>query len=138
MTISHIAPTGYRGYIASRPILGHRTPQQVQNLVVRDFAAKHGLPFLLSATEYTMAGCFLVLEGVLNEIETLDGMIIYRLFMLPSDDCRRRHVYERILSAGATLYAAVEGDRITNTADIERVEDIWQVMKTMKHCPQTV
>lgn len=129
---------GYRGYIASRPILGNRTPQQVQNLVVRDFAAKQELPFLLSATEYTMPGCFLVLEGVLNEIKSLDGMIIYSLFMLPTDEDRRRNVYDRVLSAGATLYAAVEGDRVSNTVDIERVEDIWQVMKIMKHCPETV
>ena len=31
------ARTGYRGYIGSRPVLGNRTPQAVQNLVIRDY-----------------------------------------------------------------------------------------------------
>ena len=41
---------GYRGYITSRPFLGERAPQHIQNLVIRDYAAKHGLDYLLSVT----------------------------------------------------------------------------------------
>ena len=41
---------GYRGYIGSRPVRGERTPQQVQNLVIRDYAQRNGIAFKLSAT----------------------------------------------------------------------------------------
>ena len=58
---------GYRGYIASRPVRGTSTPQHVQNLVIRDYAARSGLDFKLSATEYAMDGCYLMLEAVLDE-----------------------------------------------------------------------
>jgi sporadic carbohydrate cluster protein (TIGR04323 family) len=46
---------GHRGYIASRPVRGQDWPQHVQNLVVRDYAQRNGLHYLLSATEYAMA-----------------------------------------------------------------------------------
>ena len=54
---------GYRGYIASRPVRGLAQPQHVQNLVVRDYASRAKLPYLLSATEYAMPGCYMVLES---------------------------------------------------------------------------
>ena len=32
-----------RGYIFSRPFMGERVPQHVQNLVIRDYCEKNGL-----------------------------------------------------------------------------------------------
>ncbi|MDA8019462.1 MAG: sporadic carbohydrate cluster protein, TIGR04323 family [Thermoanaerobaculia bacterium] len=115
---------GYRGYIASRPILGHRTPQHVQNLVIRNFTSRHGLAYRLSAAEYAMPGCYLMLEDVLQELEHLDGMIAYSLFMLPRDAARRRAIWHRILDQGTVFYAAVEELRLANEADIERLETL--------------
>src|SRR5271156_6802343 len=66
---------GYRGYIASRPVRGLAQPQHVQNLVVRDYASRTKLPYLLSATEYAMPGCYMVLESVLAELAHVEGVI---------------------------------------------------------------
>src|SRR5260221_12081647 len=106
--------TGHRGYIASRPILGSRVPQAVQNLVIRDYAGRNGLDYRLSATEYAMPGCFMVLNTVLDELPQLKGMIVYSLFMLPAERARRTAVYRRILDAGAELHAAIEALRLEN------------------------
>ncbi len=57
---------GHRGYIASRPVRGQEWPQHVQNLVVRDYAQRNGLHYLLSATEYAMDACYMNLETVLG------------------------------------------------------------------------
>jgi sporadic carbohydrate cluster protein (TIGR04323 family) len=115
---------GHRGYIASRPVRGQLMPQQVQNLVVRDYARRKGLTYKLSATEYGMPGCYMMLETVLNELDSLEGVILFSLFMLPARPERRRAIYDRVLGAGASLHAALEDLAVTSEADVARVEDI--------------
>jgi sporadic carbohydrate cluster protein (TIGR04323 family) len=115
---------GYRGYVFSRPVDSHRVPQHIQNLVIRDYAARRKLHYLLSATEYAMADCYLVLEQVLAELATLDGVILYTMFMLPSEPERRARIYRRVLETGCSLHAAVEGFILEDEADIERWENV--------------
>lgn len=118
---------GYRGYIGCRPIAGHRVPQHVQNLVVRDYAARRGLRYRLSAAEYVMPGCYLMLEQLLAELRELDGIIAYSLFMLPPRASRRHDLWRRLLAAGASLHAAVEDQVVASAADVERLETLLQV-----------
>jgi len=120
-------PRGYRGYIGSRPIFGQRTAQHVQNLVVRDYAQSHKLLLKLSATEYTMPGCYMMLLQVLGELPKLDGIIAFSLFMLPHRRERRRAVYEQILGQGKTLHFALEALQVADFEEAARVEDIWLV-----------
>ncbi len=118
---------GYRGYIGSRPLRGHRVPQHVQNLVIRDYARRHGLRFLLSATEYAMPGCYLMLDDVLAGLDRLDGVIAYSLFMLPRRPPRRAAIYRRVLDCGRVLHFAVEGIVIAGAADVPAVEDMMRI-----------
>lgn len=118
------AHKGYRGYVFSRPVDSQRVPQHIQNLVIRDYAARRKLHYLLSATEYAMPDCYLILEQVLSDLPALDGIILYTMFMLPSDAGRRDAIYRRLLEAGGRLHAAVEGFALENEADIERWENI--------------
>ena len=129
---------GYRGYIASRPIGGNRTPQHVQNLVVRDYANRRDLPFILSATEFAIPGCYVVLEGVMQDLDSLAGVILYSLFMLPDDVVHRQAIYDRIVRSDATLFAAVEDYQIRSRADVSRVEEIWLISETLKQCPTVI
>jgi sporadic carbohydrate cluster protein (TIGR04323 family) len=115
---------GYRGYVFSRAVDNHRVPQHIQNLVIRDYAARRKLHYLLSATEYAMPGCYLILEQVLDELATVDGVILYSMFMLPDGVERRDRIYRRLLQAGCRLHAAVEGFVLEEEADIERWENV--------------
>ncbi len=115
---------GHRGYIASRPVRGLMQPQSVQNLVIRDYAARRGLAYRLSAAEYAMPGSYLVLESVLDELATLEGVIMYSLFMLPSRSERRHRVYRRVLDAGCTLHGAIEDMAIADEDGVARAEDL--------------
>jgi sporadic carbohydrate cluster protein (TIGR04323 family) len=115
---------GYRGYVFSRSVDSHRVPQHIQNLVIRDYAARRKLHYLLSATEYAMPGCYLILEQVLADLAALDGVILYTMFMLPSDAEQRRPIYRRLLDAGCRLHAAVEGFVLEGEDDIERWENV--------------
>jgi sporadic carbohydrate cluster protein (TIGR04323 family) len=115
---------GYRGYVFSRPVDNHRVPQHIQNLVIRDYATRRKLHYLLSATEYAMPDCYLVLEQVLADLAALDGVILYTMFMLPSAPEQRSLIYRRLLKAGCRLHAAVEGFVLESEADIERWENV--------------
>jgi sporadic carbohydrate cluster protein (TIGR04323 family) len=126
---------GIRGYIFSRPFLGERVPQHVQNIVIRDFCQKNQLHYLLSATEYAMEGSFLMLEEVLNDLSNIDGIIPYSLFQLPEFPKSRERIYERILEKGSVMYFAVEGLSFSSENDLERLENIWRVRSVLKDCP---
>ena len=123
-----------RGYIFSRPFLGERVPQHVQNLVIRDYCNKQNLQYLLSATEYAMANSHLILQQVLEELSILDGIVFYSLFLLPEDKTERDRVINFILKKEKTIYFAVEGLIMNNKTEHERIENIWQVKKVLPNC----
>ena len=64
-----------RGYIFSRPFMGERVPQSVQNIVIRDYCQKNNLHYLLSHVEYAMPSSSLMLEQALEELDLNDGII---------------------------------------------------------------
>lgn len=133
-----MAEKGFRGYIASRPIQGERSPQHVQNLVVRDYARRKGLTFLLSATEYAMPESFLILEQLLEQIDELDGIVAYSMFMLPEDDDLRRRILHRIVDAGKALHGALESIRVSDRAELADLEDLWTARRILPYCPKIV
>jgi len=117
---------GYRGYVFSRAVEGHRAPQHIQNLVIREYAARRKLQYLLSATEYAMPGSYLILEQVLDDLESVDGIILYSMFMLPPAADARQQIYGRLLDCGRSMHAAVEGFVLEDEADAERWENVLQ------------
>ena len=121
--------SGHRGYIGARPLNGNRTPQHVQNIVIRDYARRKNLQYLLSAVEHIMPGSYMILEDLLDELPKLNGIICYSIFMLPPDETRRREIYDRILREGCELHAAVEEIALASASDIQAIEDILMVQK---------
>ncbi len=129
---------GVKGYICSRPFLGERVPQHVQNLVIRDYCQRNGLEYLLSATEYAMPGCFMILNQLIDEISDVAGIVAYSLFMMPEKTPQREHIFCSILNAGRSLHFAMEGLKVSNAETLARVEDIWRVRLTIPNCPRTL
>ena len=125
-----------RGYIFSRSFMGERVPQHVQNLVVRDYCERNSLHFLLSAVEYAMPGCHLVLEQVLGKLTEVSGLVFYSLFQLPEENSRRQCIYEQILSQQKDLHFAVEGLRANTQKECERIEILWRTRLTLPQCTQ--
>jgi len=124
----------YRGYIFSRSFMGERAPQHVQNIILRDYCARNQLHYLLSATEYAMVNCHLILEQILDELADIDGIVAYSLFQMPILEPQRLRVYERVLAQGKEIHFAVEGLSLTTRRDILRLEDIWLVRDTLPDC----
>ena len=123
-----------RGYIFSRPFMGERVPQHVQNLVIRDYCQKHELQYLLSAVEYAMLESHLVIEQVLDELlKSIDGIVMYSIFQLPEKRKQRNQIYNRILESKGILHLAVEGLQIENERQKDRLEEIWLVRQSLPH-----
>ncbi|MCW7462993.1 LIC12192 family sporadic carbohydrate cluster protein [Leptospira limi] len=123
-----------RGYIFSRPFLGERVPQHVQNIVIRDYCKKFNFQYLLSATEYAMENSFLMMEETLNELKHIDGIVAYSMYQLPSDTEKRSAIYKRVLSEGKSLHFAVEGISLYDEVSCKRIEDIWKIRLTLPNC----
>lgn len=115
--------------------MGERTPQHVQNLVVRDYARRRGLTYLLSATEWAMADCYMVLEEVLADLPKLDGIIAYSLFMLPAKRAARERIWQQVLGTGKAFHAAVEGLAVHSAGDVTRIENIFLARAVLPLCP---
>ena len=125
--MSSMIREGYRGYVTSRSFFGERAPQHVQNIVIRDYCRRRGFRYLLSATEYAMEDCYLMLQGALDELTSIEGIVLYSLFLLPPRAEARLAIYDRVFAAGASLHGAVESLGIAAREDAKRFEDIWAV-----------
>ena len=123
-----------RGYIFSRPFMGERVPQHIQNLVIRDYCDRHNLHYLLSATEYAMTGSHLILEQVINELPDLDGVVAYSLFQLPEDPLQRQLIYDKTIELNKRFYFAVEGLQMGNSNERDRIETLWRIRQTLPNC----
>ena len=123
-----------RGYIFSRTFMGERVPQHVQNIVIREYCERIKLQYLLSATEYAMKGCHLILEQVLGELTEISGLVMYSVFQLPEGNAQRKVVYFKILNQKKTIYFAVEGLYASTAKEFNHIEMLWQIRITLPHC----
>ena len=124
-----------RGYVTSRPFFDNRVPQHVQNIVIRDYCQRRGFEYLLSATEYAMPACYMMLEDALNELEQIDGLAMYSIFLLPHRQSRRLDIYRKVLARGASLHGAVENIALHAESDIQSIEDVWMVQQVVARNP---
>ncbi len=124
----------YRGYIFSRPFLGERVPQHVQNLVIRNYCQIKSLHYLLSATEYAFNDSFIILKNVMNNLKDIDGIVCYSLFQLPEDQILRKEIISKIIKNKKSIHFACENLAIINEEDIQQIENMWAVKQTLPEC----
>ena len=127
----------FRGYIFGRPFFGERVPQSVQNLVIRNFCKTKKVNFLLSKSEYVINQSYSILNFVLENLETIDGIVFYSLFMMPGKKEVRKKIYSKILHQNKQLCFALEDISIVNESDIERVENIYNSRLILDFCLKT-
>lgn len=121
-----------RGYISSRKTAGNFIPQRVQNLVIRDYAEKHQLKFLLSATEYAFDDFFHVFNGIYDEIESIDGVIFYSLDMLPRDYSSQKSLLTPLLDKNKKIFFSLENIKLTNSKDLYILKEISMIKHILR------
>ncbi len=120
-----------RGYIFSRSFMNERVPQNVQNTILRDYCLKNKFEFLLSATEYFFPNSHYMLEQTIKELNLIDGIVAYSIFQMPKSDTQRNIMLKEILKQKKQIHFAVENLYIKNLIDLEKVNEIWLVKKSL-------
>ena len=114
----------YKGYISSRSINDHPMPQRIQNMVIRNYTEKKGKIFSLSATEYIMDNCFMMLNALANEAAHYEAIALFSMYLLPTKKEDRFDIYHAFLTANTEIHFAFEELTIKTTDDIQLIEDI--------------
>ena len=127
-----------RGYIFSRPFMGERAPQRVQNIIIRDFCKRNSLNYLLSVSEYKMKNSFLILKDVVSNMKDFDGIVAYSLFQLPSNYNERNKILRRIIKKKKFIFFAVEQVKVLTLKDINNINSIWRIKKVLPLCPNQI
>jgi sporadic carbohydrate cluster protein (TIGR04323 family) len=129
---------GYRGYVTSRPFGGLHIPVPVQALVLRDYCARNGYLYKLHANENVFPNSYMVLEGMINELDRYDGLLAISMYMMPKRAERRRRIYEAILNQGASLHFVLEEIVVRGLSDVEPVEEILSIHNLLPAAPQNI
>ncbi len=116
-----------KGYIFSRPFLGERVPQHVQNIVIQNYCTNRDYTFQLSATEYRYDESTLILMELLEDISKYDGLVFYSLFQLPINEKKRNFLYNKILKKNKVIHFAVEELEMQNEKDKNHIEEIFKI-----------
>jgi sporadic carbohydrate cluster protein (TIGR04323 family) len=129
------ARSGYRGYVSCREFGGLRIPVPVQTIVLRDYCARKNFVYKLHVNENEFPHSYMVLDGMLNELDGLEGILVFSMFMLPERAERRRQVYRRVFEAGIELHIVLENFVIRGPADVRPVEEILSASGLLQFCP---
>jgi len=121
-----------RGYLTSRPFMGERVPQRVQNIVMRDYCEKNGFSYLLGAVEYSFENSTYILDSLVGDHESSDdGLVLYSMFQLPRNKYKRRAIAKKLFNQGRRMDFSLEGFSIGNQDDFNKVEEIWSVKESI-------
>lgn len=125
----------YKGYIASRQIHELQIPQRIQNMVIRLYCEKRGKIFGLSATEYIMDHCYMMLKALAQDAKQFEAVVFYSMFMLPAKKTEREFYYRTFIEAGTEIHFAYEEFSIKTFDDVKLIEDIL-IAKELTKTPQ--
>ena len=96
-----------RGYIASGEFNGNRTPQHLQNQIVKSYCDANGLEFVLSRAEYWInGGTDCQLWAALKE--GFENIVFFSVWQLCSSKEERVKIYEFCVHNHITLHFATE------------------------------
>lgn len=112
---------------------GNFTPQRVQNLVIRDYCERAGGQFLLSATEYYMDNCFLMLKALQEDQNSFDGVVFYCMDHLPSEKEIIKEVLNSFLKNNKEIHFALERISIKSVEDLHEFLDMILVKELRKN-----
>lgn len=66
----------------------------------------------------------MMLNGLLEEADNLEGIIFYSINLLPFDLLKRKQIYRIFFEQGCELHFALEEIAIREKEDVELVEDV--------------
>lgn len=129
---------GYRGYVTSRQFGDFFVPVPVQSLALRDYCTRKNKIYVLPVNENDFLHSYMVLEGMVENLDGFEGIVMLSMHMLPHRPERRRQIYRRILDQGCSLHIVLEGIVVENAADVERLEELLTLASLVAEAPKTL
>ena len=129
----------FRGYISSRKLEDNNLiDQSVQNLVIRNACDKRGFVYMLSATEYGMKNCFLMLNQVIQDLSKgkCDGIALYSIEQLPKDLKIRKRIYQVVVKHKKKILISLEDILLEHNKDIKSFENLIKIKFLLNFCPK--
>ena len=129
----------FRGYISSRKLEDNNLiDQSVQNLVIRKACDKRGFVYMLSATEYGMKNCFLMLNQVIQDLSKgkCDGIALYSIEQLPKDLKIRNRLYQVVVKHKKKILISLEDILLEHNKDIKSFENLIKIKFLLNFCPK--
>lgn len=125
-----------KGYIFSRPFFNERIPQNIQNIILRDYCNKKKIKYLLSSTEYTMKDSSFILSEITENYKHYDGLVFYSLLQMPTNLPDRKKLYKKTLKNNKQIHFVLENFIAKNENDFVELEKIFMIktstFKTVK------
>ena len=131
----------FRGYISSRKLSdGNFVDQSIQNLIIRTACEKLNIKYMLSATEYGMKECFLMLNQVMRELKKnkFDGVAFFSIDQLPTKYKDRKKIYKLVSENKKKILMSLEGILLSNQKEIEKFEELIKIRLLLKNCPKNL
>lgn len=131
----------FRGYISSRKLNdGSFVDQSIQNLVIRRACESNNFLFMLSATEYGMKNCYLMLNQVLLEINKgkFDGIAFFSLDQLPKKDQMKKKIFDVVLKKRKKILISQENILIKDKIGIIKVKELLNIKNLLNYCPKNL
>jgi sporadic carbohydrate cluster protein (TIGR04323 family) len=97
-------------------------PQNIQQLVIRDYCKRNGLEFLLSTTEY--GNGYIMLNSLVDN-KSIEGLVMYSIWQLPGDKLERINIIFNGMLLPGKIHFAAENIRMVNMDNVQMLEDIW-------------
>lgn len=129
---------GYRGYVTCREFGGLKIPVPIQALMMRDYCVRKKLLYKLHVNENIFPSSYMVLEGLVQNLDGLQGILMTSMFMLPRRPERRAKIYEQIFRQDAGLHFVLEDVVVAGPQDLVAVEEILRIHETLQHCPRSI
>ena len=118
-----------RGYIASGEYEGNRSPQHIQNQIVKMYCDANNLQFVLSRAEYWMNGSTQCqLWAALRE--GFQHIVLFSIWQLPNKEEDRLEVYKYCVENKISLHFATE--RMHLKSEAKYFSDIEILIKTQQ------
>ena len=85
-----------------------------------------------------MSNSHKTLYQLINDLKNLDGIVAYSVFQLPIDNIERNKILKKIIKKKKFFYFALEDLKLSNKNDLQRINNIWLVKKTLPYCLQKI
>ena len=132
------AHQGLRGYVTARGFGPYVIPVPVQSLALRDYCTRKKFVYVLPGNENCFPHSYLVLEGLISDLSSYEGIVMCSMFMLPQRAERRRRLCQHVFDQGCAIHLVIEDMVVADRQDVENLEQLLLIDRLAAQAPISI